>query len=168
MGLADSSRPMTRRYEEIVMTTSGELCSRSVVFVERDSTVELAAQLMRRHHVGTVVVVDDTKGARVPVGIITDRDIVIEVNAAGLDQNAITVGDIMAPELVTVREDDDLLHTLGVMRYNGLRRLPVVDGSGSLAGIISIDDVLEVFSEQMAEMARALRREREHEIRSRA
>lgn len=150
------------------MTTSGEICSRSVIFVERDATVELAAQLMRRHHVGTVVVVDDTNGARVPVGIVTDRDIVIEVNAAGLDQNAIIVGDIMAPELVSVREGDDLLHTLGVMRYKGLRRLPVVDESGTLVGIVSMDDVLEVFSEQMAEMARALRREREREIQNRA
>jgi CBS domain-containing protein len=152
----------------MVMTTSGEICSRSVIFVARDAAVELAAQLMRRHHVGTVVVVDDTNGARVPVGIVTDRDIVVEVNAAGLDQNVITVGDIMAPELVTVREGDDLLHTLGVMRYKGLRRLPVVDDSGTLVGIVSMDDVLEVFSEQMAEMARALRREREHEIQNRA
>ncbi len=150
------------------MTTSGEICSRSVIFVARDATVGLAAQLMRRHHVGTVVVVDDTNGGRVPVGIVTDRDIVIEVNAAGLDQNVITVGDIMAPELVTVREGDDLLHTLGVMRYKGLRRLPVVDDSGTLVGIVSMDDVLEVFSEQMAEMARALRCEREREIQNRA
>jgi CBS domain-containing protein len=151
----------------MVMTTSGEICNRSVIFVARDATVELAAQLMRRHHVGTVVVVDEINGARVPVGIVTDRDIVLEVNAASLDQSVITVGDIMAPELVTVREGDDLLHTLGVMRYKGLRRLPVVDDAGILAGIVSIDDVLEVFSEQMAEMARALRREREHEIQSR-
>jgi len=150
------------------MTTSGEISSRSVVFVTRDATVEAAAQLMRSHHVGTVVVVEERKGVRFPVGIITDRDIVIEVNATGLDQRAITVGDIMAQELVSVREGDDMLHTLQVMRYKGLRRLPVVDEAGALIGIVSMDDVLELFSEQIAEMARALRREREHEIASRA
>ncbi len=149
------------------MTTSGEICSRSVIFVARNATVELAAQLMRRHHVGTVVVVDDTNGARVPAGIVTDRDIVIEVNAAGLDQKAIIVGDIMAPELVTVREDEGLLQTVEIMRYKGVRRLPVVDKNGNLCGIVSIDDLFEALTEQMAEMGRILGREREHEIQNR-
>lgn len=150
------------------MTTSGELCSRSVVYVKRDEPVGAAARLMRQHHVGTVVVVDEVGGARVPVGIVTDRDIVMEINAEGVDQDTVSVGDIMAPEIVTVREGDDMLHTLGVMRYKGLRRLPVVDHEGTLVGIVSMDDVLEEFSEQIAEMARALRREREHEIERRS
>ena len=150
------------------MSTSGELCTRNVVFVTRDETVEAAAKLMRHHHVGALVVVDETDGRRVPVGIVTDRDIVIEVCAANLDQNAITVGEIMGPELAKVREDEDLLETLSHMRYKGVRRLPVVDTAGDLVGLVSLDDLLEAFAEQMAEMVRALRREREHELQSRA
>ena len=96
-----------------------------------------------------------------------DRDIVIEVCAVDLNQNVITVGDIMAPELVTVREDEGLLQTVEIMRFKGVRRLPVVDKNGNLSGIVSIDDLFEALTEQMAEMGRILGREREHEIQNR-
>jgi CBS domain-containing protein len=149
------------------MTTSGQICSREVVFTTRDTTVQAAAKLMRHHHVGTVVVVDDANGRRVPVGIVTDRDIVIEVCAVDLNPNVITVGDIMAPELLTVREGEGLLQTVEIMRYKGVRRLPVVDRDGNLTGIVSIDDLLEALTEQMTEMTRILGREREHEAQNR-
>jgi len=83
----------------------GQICKREVTYAARDTTVQAASKLMRHYHVGTVVVVDDMAGRRVPIGIVTDRDIVVEVNAVDLNPNVITVGDIMAPELVTVRED---------------------------------------------------------------
>ena len=149
------------------MTTSGENCSRDVVFAVRDATVQSVAKLMRHYHVGSVVVVDETTGGRTPVGVVTDRDIVVEVNAVDLDPNVITAGDIMSSELVTVREDEGVLETVEVMRYKGVRRLPVVDAAGSLVGIVSIDDLLEVLSEQMTEMTRILGRERAHEVQSR-
>ena len=149
------------------MTTSGQICSREVIFTTRDTTVQAAAKLMRQHHVGTVVVVDDANGRRVPVGIVTDRDIVIEVCAVDLNPNVITVGDIMAPELLTVREGEGLLQTVEIMRYKGVRRLPVVDRDGNLTGIVSIDDLLEALTEQMTEMTRILGREREHEAQNR-
>ena len=147
--------------------TIGRICNREVVSAARDTTVQAAAKLMRHFHVGTVVVVDIGDDSRVPVGIVTDRDIVIEVCAVDLNQNVITVGDIMAPELVTVREDEGLLQTVEIMRYKGVRRLPVVDKNGSLSGIVSIDDLFETLTEQMAEMARILGREREHEVENR-
>jgi CBS domain-containing protein len=147
--------------------TIGQICNREVVSAARDTTVQAAAKLMRHHHVGTVVVVDATEEGRVPVGIVTDRDIVIEVCAVDLSQNVITVDDIMAPELVTVSEDEGLLETVEIMRSKGVRRLPVVDKDGRLAGIVSVDDMLDVLTEQMAEMARILGREREHEIHNR-
>jgi len=147
--------------------TIGRICNREVVSAARDTTVQAAAKLMRHFHVGTVVVVDIGDDSRVPVGIVTDRDIVIEVCAVDLNQNVITLGDIMAPELVTVREDEGLLQTVEIMRYKGVRRLPVVDKNGSLSGIVSIDDLFETLTEQMAEMARILGREREHEVENR-
>ena len=147
--------------------TIGQICNREVVCAARDTTVQAAAKLMRHHHVGTVVVVDDTEEGRVPVGIVTDRDIVVEVCAVDLNQNVITVDDIMAPELVTVGEDEGLLETVEIMRDKGVRRLPVIDKDGHLAGIVSVDDMLGALTEQMAEMARILGREREHEIHNR-
>jgi len=145
------------------MATTGEICSRDVVVVPRDETVQSAAKLMRHNHVGTVVVVDEKNGRRTPIGIVTDRDVVIEVTAVDLNPNVITVGDIMGPELVTVRDDDGAFEAMDIMRRKGVRRLPVVDREGGLAGIISADDLLEVLSEEMTAMTRIVERERAHE-----
>jgi CBS domain-containing protein len=149
------------------MTAIGEICEREVVYTTRDATVQVAAKMMRQYHVGTLVVVDAAGGRRAPVGILTDRDIVISVDALDLDTKTITVGDIMSPELVTIRAEDSALQAAEVMRFKGVRRLPVVDADGNLAGIVSIDDLLESLTEEMTEMARVLGREREHEVRSR-
>lgn len=153
--------------EKDTAMTIGQICNREVVSAARDTTVQAAAKLMRHFHVGTVVVVDETDNMRIPVGIVTDRDIVIDVCAVDLNQNVITVGDIMTPELVTVREDEDLLQTVAIMRDKRVRRLPVIDKDGELAGIVSIDDLFEALTARMAEMARITGRERELEIRNR-
>ncbi len=76
----------------------GEICNREVIIVHRDETVQKAAKLMRQHHVGDVVVVENQNGVSAPVGIVTDRDVVVEIVATGLDQATMTVGDIMAQE----------------------------------------------------------------------
>lgn len=153
--------------EKDAAMTIGQICNREVVSAARDTTVQAAAKLMRHYHVGTVVVVDETDNTRVPVGIVTDRDIVIDVCAVDLNPNVITVGDIMTPELVTVREDEGLLQTVEIMRDQRVRRLPVIKENGKLAGIVSIDDLFEVLTARMAEMARITGREREQEIRNR-
>ena len=82
----------------------GEFCTREVVTASVDTSVYEAAQLMRHHHVGTVVVVQNRDGRELPVGIITDRDIVLEIVAPGLDPEVLTIGDIMSAELMTVKE----------------------------------------------------------------
>ena len=148
--------------------TIGEICTRVTVFTTRETTVATAARLMRHHHVGTLVVVEEMNGGkRVPVGIVTDRDVVIEVMATGLDPNAITVGDIMGQELVTARESEGVLETMQIMRYKGVRRLPIVDKSGGLVGIVSIDDLLEVLAEEFSELAKVVAREQARETSSR-
>lgn len=128
----------------------GELCNRDVVVVNRDKPVREAVRLMRKHHVGDLVVVEDLHGHRRPVGILTDRDIVIELLAADVDLDTVAVGDAMSYELVTAREDDDLLDTIARMRQEGVRRLPVVGDDGALVGILAVDDLLEVVTEQLA------------------
>jgi CBS domain-containing protein len=150
------------------MTTIGTVCSRAVVFTTREATVVVAAKLMREHHVGSIVVVEQMNGGkRLPVGIVTDRDLVVEVLAPGLDAETITVGDIMEAELVTVRENEGLLETMEIMRYKGVRRIPVVDDAGQLIGIASIDDLLEVLAEEMTELAKIVAREQAHEVQAR-
>jgi CBS domain-containing protein len=148
--------------------TIGEICTRVTVFTMRETTVAEAAKLMRQHHVGTLVVVEEVNGGkRVPVGIVTDRDAVIEVMATGLDPNAITVGDIMVQDLVTARETEGVLETMQIMRYKGVRRLPIVGKSGELIGIVSIDDLLELLAEEISELAKVVARERTRETTTR-
>lgn len=150
------------------MANIGGICSRDVVFTTGDTTVSAAAKLMREHHVGSIVVVEQMNGGkRLPLGIVTDRDIVVEVVAPGLDAETITVGDIMTTELVTAPESEGLLETMEIMRYKGVRRIPVVDSAGQLIGIASIDDLLEVLAEEMTELAKIVTRERVHEVQAR-
>jgi len=148
--------------------TIGEICTRNTVVTTRDATVAAAAELMRQHHVGALVVVDSMNGGkRMPVGIVTDRDAVVEVMATGLDPNTITVGDIMVQDLVTARENEGVLETMQIMRYKGVRRLPIVDKDGQLVGIVSFDDLLEVLAEQLGELSKIVAREQARETSSR-
>ncbi len=141
--------------------TVGEICSRDVVAVTRNTTVAEAAKLMRHHHIGTLVICDYSSfGRRMPIGIVTDRDIVVEVVAPELQAGTITVGDIMAGELVTVRESLSVLQALELMRHKGVRRLPVLDYDGQLSGLIAIDDLLEVLAGELDDISRIIGRER--------
>jgi CBS domain-containing protein len=120
----------------------GNLCVQDVVTVQRDTSVAQAAALMRKHHIGAVVMVDERAGARVPAGILTDRDITIEVVAAWLDAAALTVGEIVQRPVATVTPETPCAEVVRQMSLNGVRRLPIVSADGSLAGIVSLDDVL--------------------------
>ena len=142
---------------------AGEYCNRDVVIAGAADSLRSAIQLMRTHHVGDVLVVEKVAGSNTPVGILTDRDIVIEVLAQDVDIDSVTVGDVMSDLLVTVTEDTGLLETLDVMRSHGVRRLPVIDRAGNLQGIISIDDFLELMAEQVQKLAILVKTEQRHE-----
>ncbi|MGZ5030594.1 MAG: CBS domain-containing protein [Methylobacter sp.] len=144
-----------------------EFCNREVVFATREMSLPEAARLMREYHVGALVVVDEVNGKRVPVGIVTDRDIFIEVISQSLDLDDFSVGDIMGPQLVSVQEKDGVFETIRLMRTKGIRRIPVVDQEGGLVGIISAEDILDLLAEEMAELARVAPREQEREAKTR-
>lgn len=146
----------------------GSICNRDVIVVERDESAQAAAELMRTHHVGDVVVVEGVTDGRVPVGIVTDRDLVVEVLARGADAAALAVGDLLIGELRTAREDEDPMEALGRMRSAGVRRMPVVDAQGALIGILALDDMLALLAEQMADIARLVGRQVEIEARARS
>jgi CBS domain-containing protein len=147
--------------------TVGEFCNREVVIASEEATLIEAAQLMRRYHVGDVVIVDRSKEPPVPLGILTDRDIVVEVIAEEVPLSSVKVGDVMSYELITAREEDGIWETLQRMRAHGVRRIPVVNDKGGLEGILTVDDLLELFSEELIALAKVASREisREKELR---
>jgi CBS domain-containing protein len=145
----------------------GEVCSRVVVFAERDMPLVEAARLMREHHVGSLVVVDETGAGRVPVGMVTDRDIVVAAVAKSVDPRTVAVGEIMAGEVVVAQETDSEFDILRTMRRRGVRRLPVVDAAGRLVGLITLDDLLGLLAEELGSLARAVETERAAEARTR-
>jgi len=146
---------------------TGELCNRSVVTSTRDSSILDAARLMRDQHVGSLVVVDESGGQMEPVGILTDRDIVIEVIAEGIGINEVSVGDVMTHALLAVTEDESVFDSAQRMRSRGVRRAPVVNSTGSLVGILALDDILEMLSEELSLLARLTSREAEQERKKR-
>ena len=141
----------------------GEICSREVVFARKDETVSAAAKLMRENHVGCLVVSDDQDGQRVPVGMVTDRDVTVAVVAPGLDADAILVGDIMSSELLSIQDDAGIAETVELMRMRGIRRLPVTDANGALVGLIAADDILGLLAEEIAGLAGMITREEKRE-----
>lgn len=147
--------------------TVGEICNREVIVIQRDETVFEAAKLMRQYHVGAVIVIDKPNGRAIPAGIVTDRDLVVEVLATGLDETVITVGDIMVQELFTINESAVTYDAIEFMRKKTIRRLPVVDDAGELTGILTLDDVLEILSEEMLDLAKLVRYEQKKETRHR-
>lgn len=145
----------------------GKICTRTVTIIDRTESAREAAELMRQHHVGDLVVVDEGNARRIPVGIVTDRDIVISVVALGVDPDKITVGDIMSSRVVTARLEEDEMDLAHRMRGLGVRRVPVVDEHGGLVGIIAMDDLLEHLSEGLSNIARVYERQHEQEVAAR-
>lgn len=136
--------------------SAGKLCTRAVVFATRPETVRAAAQRMLQHNVGTLVVVDD---ARQPVGILTDRDIVVRCVAVDTDPATISVEEIMTAPVRSVGESTAIEEALRVMKNVGARRLVVGGERGELVGILSIDDILELLGDEAAAIGTLLRKE---------
>ncbi|MEJ2141753.1 MAG: CBS domain-containing protein [Gammaproteobacteria bacterium] len=139
--------------------SAGEYCNRDVVVIEKGEPVREAIHLMREHHVGDVVVVERLANASKPIGILTDRDIVIEILAKDVDVDAVNVGDVMSYQLATVTEDTRLIDSIKLMKNKGVRRLPVVNKQNELQGILSVDDVLELVVEQLSDVVGLISRE---------
>jgi len=133
---------------------AGELCNRRVVIASPDLPVIDAARRMRKHHVGDLVVVEPAASGPEPVGIVTDRDLVIEVLADNSGRaSSMRVGSVMTCELVTANVNEDVSTILRKMRRSGIRRIPVVNSKGSLEGILTYDDLLDWFVEELAGLA---------------
>jgi CBS domain-containing protein len=139
--------------------SAGEYCNREVIIVEPTVSVTEAAELMRHHHVGDLVVIEKEGEEAIPIGIITDRDIVIEVMAQKLDPDSLIVKDIMSTDPVSVPVTTSLLDTLELMKQRGVRRVLVVADDGSLQGLLSADDAIELIAEQLNDLTQLVNRE---------
>ena len=145
------------------MMNVGNYCTREVIITDAESSILEVTRLMRTHHVGSVVIVSRNKDGVRPAGIITDRDIVIEVLAKDVPLDSITVEDVMSRSPVLAREDDDLFTTMETMRQKGIRRIPVVDYLGLLVGILTTDDLLEIIYEEVGNIVSLVSHEQRQE-----
>lgn len=143
--------------------TVGAVCNREVVIIERDASIRQAAKLMREYHVGDLVVTERRGADNVPVGILTDRDIVVEVLAEDVDLDTVVIGDVMSDELLTARDDDAIIETVKRMRGKGVRRIPVVNCRGGLEGILAVDDLIDLLAEQVNDLVALIRCEQRQE-----
>ncbi len=137
----------------------GRICMRSVDTAEARESVVEAARRMRERQVGTLVVVDE---AAHPMGLVTDRDIAMRVVAAGSEGSRTAVADIMTPMPTAVLEDASIESALGTMRMGRMRRLPVINGNGTLVGMVSLDDILALLAEEFSLIGGLLAREAPH------
>jgi len=144
-----------------------EVCKQVVVFAYRGMALNEAARLMREHHVGSLVVVEERDTGKSPIGMLTDRDIAIAVVARDLDPRTLAVGEVMTTDVVSVRDDDSVLDALALMRRQGVRRVPVVTRAGLLVGIVTLDDLLRIVVAQLDDLVGAISGELVAEARER-
>jgi CBS domain-containing protein len=144
-----------------------DLCTPDVVSCAPDRSALHAARLMRERHVGDVVVVEDPETDQSPIEVVTDRDIVVEVLGKELDPSRVTLRQIMRTPAVLASTSEDVAQALERMKLHGVRRIPVVDESAKLAGILSLDDLVKRLAADAATLAEVITREqdREHRVR---
>ena len=141
----------------------GEICTRAVVTCMRGASVRDLARLMRERHVGDVVVIEEHEGVVTPVGIVTDRDLVIKVLAIDADYASLRAEDLMSSTVEKVYESELVYDAIWHMRGKDIRRLPVVDAHNHLLGMLTADDVIRFLAQALGDMARVATHQVEHE-----
>lgn len=145
----------------------GEYCNRDVVVINSNESVMNAAELMRSYHVGDLVLLEEQGNKKIPIGIVTDRDLVVEVMAAGVKPNSLLVRDILTEPCCCVYENDSLLDALEMMHAKKIRRLPVVNNDKTLIGIITLDDFIDILAETMVKIVDVVKLQQRKEAKQR-
>ena len=131
----------------------GDYCEKPAATVRGDETARAAAQRMRQDGLGALVVVGDGG----PVGIVTDRDLVLETLCNRLDPGSVRVEEIASRPLVTIQQDAHVREAVRLLRRHAVRRLPVVDDKGQLVGIVAADDLLSLTAAELEGLAVVVR-----------
>ncbi|MBK5204739.1 MAG: CBS domain-containing protein [Polaromonas sp.] len=142
----------------------GFICTRRVATIDSAGTPIQAAALMRKHHVGTLVVTTQTPDGPHVSGIVTDRDLVINALAEGVDAISREIGALASRQIESVFEDDDVASAIAVMQGGGVRRLLVVNAEHRLVGIVSLDDLMAACASQIDGLVKAIRGGIENEV----
>lgn len=140
-----------------------DICTADVACISPRATVQEAADAMQRCHVGALVVIVDPQ--RRPIGVVTDRDIVIKVVAKGMNAQATSVANVMSTGVVTCGESHDVFDAIQRMKANGVRRLPVTREDGQLVGVVAADDILRAITSQLHGLGDAMLQEQMREMR---
>lgn len=137
--------------------------TRNIVAAPRSSSVQHAAALMREFHVGALLVTEDPPESAKAIGVITDRDVVVQAVARGFDTRELVVEDLMTPTVGSVPEEADLHEALELMRAAGVRRLAVTGADGAVKGMLSMDDVIDGLAADLASLAGLVKSDVERE-----
>lgn len=132
----------------------GEVCSREVYIFKADEPLANAVAEMMKRHIGAIIIVETGPDRVRPVGIVTDRDVVRGQVSLKKDLPSLTVRDVMTSAPLTVSETSGMAEAIEHMRVRGVRRAPVVNDSGDLVGIVSLDDLLPMVAEELGALAR--------------
>jgi CBS domain-containing protein len=141
-----------------------QIYSRNVIHARRSCSLQEAAKLMREHHVGALLVTDEEQQPGRAIGIVTDRDLVLQAVAEGIGPKELTVGEVMSRGPITVPMSADIHEAMETMREHGVRRLAVSGGNAMLVGVVSLDDIVHVLAGEFATLDGIIRTEREREI----
>jgi predicted transcriptional regulator len=145
----------------------GDYSKPCVFSIGTSADIVEAAKLMRDQHVGFLIVYKDGDEMRRPVGVLTDRDVVLQVTAREVNPRSVTVEDVMTRQPVIARATDDLGDALQAMRLAGIRRVPVVDVHGALNGILALDDAIDLVTGLLCDISGSIKSEQRQEWRLR-
>ncbi len=139
--------------------TAAVLCQHKVITTTGDTALIDAAALMRDYHVGCLVVIEQVNGRTTPIGIVTDRDIVVQIIALNIPCEDVLIRELIGNDFYTVKGHQNIFSVFKYMQQTGVRRLPVVDGLGGLIGIITFDDLIAIFTSELADLSRVIKHE---------
>lgn len=129
------------------------VCKKDVVTIKKDASLINAAGLMREYHVGSIVVVEDNDDKDIVVGMLTDRDIALAISSSSKVES-LKVHEIMHSQPVTAQKTAGIYEAIELMKKNGIKRLPITEKNGSLFGMISADDLLDLIAEEISNLAK--------------
>jgi len=141
-----------------------QISSRTIVRAPRSCRLREAAEMMRRHHVGALIVTDDEPHDGNAIGIVTDRDLVLQAMAEGIGPDEATLADVMTEGLATIEQGAEIQAAIKTMRDNGVRRLGVKADGGALVGVVAFDDLVAALAAQFTYLAGIIQNERAREI----